>query len=73
MAYVIQTQRTNDPVKALVILNRNKHFPNKLVVKHGSVLLEKPEMNAIIEEFHRRVHEAHEQRALDSTDLSLFQ
>ena len=71
-AYTITTQRTN-PQDALSVLTLGRHFPNQLIVKHGSVILQKPEMMELIEDFHRRSHEQNEKEALDSTDLSNFQ
>jgi len=59
-SYVIQSQRTN-PKDALSILDVNRHFPNILIVKHGSVILGKPEMVELIRDFHRRANEAQEQ------------
>lgn len=71
-AYTISSHRTS-PKEALDILDINRHFPNLLIVKHGSVILDKPEMVELIQDFHKRAHEAQEKDLLDSTDLSHFQ
>jgi predicted protein tyrosine phosphatase len=55
-AYVIATQRTN-PKEALNVLEVGKHYPNLLVVKHGSIILDKPEMVELILDFHSRSQE----------------
>ena len=62
-----RTQRT-DPQEALKVLDVNRHFPNLLIVKHGSVILNKPEMVDLIYDFHSRVHKAQEK---DLSDLSM--
>lgn len=48
VAYCIATA-LNGPLLALSVLNQRIHSPNELVVKHGSIILENPEMLDIIQ------------------------
>lgn len=61
-AYTIATQRST-PQEALNVLDIKKHFPNRLIIKHGSVILQKPEMVELIQDFHRRANESQELEA----------
>jgi predicted protein tyrosine phosphatase len=49
-AFVIVCSQEN-PKEALKILDKRRHDPNNLIIKHGSEILGKPEMIDIIQQF----------------------
>jgi len=51
IAYLIECI-DNPPKKAVKILDRNKHYPNGWVVRLGSNILNKPEIEAEIENYY---------------------
>lgn len=50
MAYVIESSRST-PSKALAILSYDLHRPNELVIRHGSEILDLPEMIDLISDW----------------------